>query len=201
MPHCSSRCAVVVSLLSDSVAWRGRPEFLAASRPFTNTSQPGRPRSRRRGAPSSGGNADRAGHEAGLMTMSQVITTRSTTIRAHSPRPAAELAGRLALVACRGGSLGTDRGPALKDRADEEGDGEERERKPDPGLAEVPGVAVEDEPDAEAEHGDHRRCEHERADHTQAADETGDRVGLTPAKHLGRKRAEGDEAAEPDHRG
>jgi hypothetical protein len=44
------------------------------------------------------------------------------------PHPAAKLAGRLSVVACGSGSPGAYRSPALKDSADEEGGGEERER-------------------------------------------------------------------------
>src|SRR5436190_19842811 len=91
--------------------------------------------------------------------------------------------------------------PALKNGADEEGGGEEHEREPDPGLAEVPSVAVEDEPDTQAKHGDHRGCEEDRPDHAQVADESGDGIALAAAENLGREDADREEAADPDHRG
>src|SRR6266487_1584237 len=68
-------------------------------------------------------------------------------------------------------------------------------------LLPPPSVAVEDEPDTQAKHGDHRGYEEERPDHAQVADESGDRIALAAAENLGREDADREEAADPDHRG
>jgi len=47
----------------------------------------------------------------------------------------------------------------------------------------VPSVAVEDEPDTQAKHGEHRGCEQERPDQAQVADESGDRIALAAAEN------------------
>jgi hypothetical protein len=92
----------------------------------------------------------------------------------HAPRPTPELADGFANLARRGRMPRADRGPALEDGTNQEGGAEKSQRQPDPGLTEIPGVAVDDHPEPKANDGDHRRSEDQGTDHTESADETGD---------------------------
>jgi hypothetical protein len=47
---------------------------------------------------------------------------------------------------------------------------------------------------------DSSRCQDQGTDHAHAADEAGDGVALAASQDLGCERAEGDGAADPDHR-
>jgi DNA-binding transcriptional ArsR family regulator len=120
--------------------------------------------------------------------MSQVITTSSTRIAPIPPQPETQLARRLAVVTVLGGPLGADRGAALKPRPDDECGTEEGQREDDPPLPEVPGRAAGDHPDAQAEHGDHRRGEHHRAYVAERAEKARDRVVVAAAQGQRRER-------------
>jgi hypothetical protein len=96
---------------------------------------------------------------------------------------------------------GADRRPALEDRADRERCDEEHEREPDPGLGEIPHLAVDHEPNPEADQGEHRGREHQWADDAEAFHETRDRLRLAAAKHLRRQHPNDNEPADPEHRG
>ena len=132
--------------------------------------------------------------------MSQAMPTSSSTISRmpHDQRPSCRIASRdrpRQRPAPRRSRRGSGR-PHRRERRRRRGRGRARSRS-----ARSPSLAVEDEPDPEADDGEHRRGQHERADHPQAGDEAGDRVVLAAADHECGEHAEDDEAAEPDHRG
>ena len=64
-------------------------------------------------------------------------------------------------------------------------------------MAEGPGVAVDNHPDPQSEDEHHGRTE-QRADQTQAADESGHVVGLIASKGLSREQRKGDESTDPN---
>src|SRR5438552_2400667 len=94
----------------------------------------------------------------------------------RAPRPAAQQAGRVGVVAGIDRALNLDRGVALEDRPEQERGREEGEGEHDPALPEAPLVVVEDEADAEADDRDRGGGEHDRSGPAQASAEAGDRV-------------------------
>src|SRR5215831_9403483 len=110
------------------------------------------------------------------------------------------MSDRLATVSHVRGAAGVACSPADNRPADKNGRAEEGDPADDPRLAEVPGVAVENEPDPEAEHGKDCRGDGQRTDDPEAGNEAAYVVGGAAPQSGAGEYGQARGAAEPDHR-